>query len=148
VPADDGNRLVHVMMRAVNVHDYAIPQAACCWVIFRVLDIAMSLVQEFAGIMQASHPRPVSVHGGVVFDVLAVVNCSALDFVNGVVNFFNSGALFGVQSATIGALQVRPRIAQVGKGVQVSGMLGLRANIQRREREQESDRRSDHCQLG
>jgi hypothetical protein len=83
----------------------------------------------------------------VVFNVLAVIECGALDFIDGVVNLFNGGALFRVQSATVGALQVCSRIPQIGKGVQVSRMLALRANVLRREREKESDRRSDQGYL-
>ena len=144
VPVNDGDCFVHVMMRAINVHNHAVPQAARFGIIFFLLDIVMSLVQKFACIMQTSDPGLVRIDGRAVFDILAVVECGALDFINGVVYFFNRGALFSVQSATVGPLQMRARIAQIGKRAQVGWMLALCLSVLRREREQERDRRGDH----
>jgi len=129
VGVDNGNGFVHVVMRSVNVHDYAVSQTSRFGIIFFLFDIVMSLVQKLAGLVQASGPRIVRVDGSVVFHVLAVLECSALDFVNGVVDFFNSSALFSVQSASVGTLQVRSRIPQIRKRVQVGWMLALRAYI-------------------
>ena len=144
VPVNDGDGFVHVMMRTINVHNHAVPQAARFGIIFFLLDIVMSLVQKFAGIMQTSDPGLVRINGRAVFDVLAVVECGALDFINGVVNFFNGGVLFSMESATVGPLQMRARIAQIGERAQVGWMLALSMDVLRREREQERDRRSDH----
>jgi hypothetical protein len=144
VPVNNGDCFVHVMMRAINVPNYAIPQAARFGIIFFLFDIVMSMVQKFTGIMQSSNPGLVRIDGRPLFDVLAVVECGALDFINGVVNFFNGGALFSVQSATVGPLQMRTRITQIGKRAQVGRMLALCLDVLRREREQERDRRSDH----
>jgi len=147
VRVNDSDGFVHMMMRTVNVQDHAVSQASRFGIIFFFFDIVMSLVQQFAGLVQTSGPRIVRIHGSVVFNVLAVIECGALDFIDGVVNLFNGGALFCMQSATVGALQVCSRIPQIGKGVQVSRMLALRANVLRREREKESDRRSDQGYL-
>jgi len=96
VRVNDGDGFVHVMMRTVNVHDHAVSQASRFGIIFFLLDIVMSLVQKLAGLVQASGPRIVRIYRNVVSDVLAVVNGGALDFSNGVVDFFHGGALFGV----------------------------------------------------
>ncbi len=137
-----------MMMGTVNVHDHAVSQTSRFRVIFFLFDIVMRLVQKRAGLVQASGPRIVRVHGSVIINVLAVIECGGLDFSYRMVDLFDRGALFSVQSAAVGALQVCPRIAQIGKGVQVSWMLALRADILRREREQESDRRGDHSNSG
>jgi hypothetical protein len=144
VPLNDGDGFVHVMMRAINVRNHAVSQAARFGIIFFLLDIVVSVVQKLAGIMQTSDPGLVRINGRALFDILAVVECGALDFVNGMVNFFNGGVLFGMQSATVGPLQMRARIAQIGKRAQVGWMLALCVDVLRCEREQEGDRRSDH----
>jgi hypothetical protein len=144
VPVNDGDGFVDVMMRAINVHNHAVPQAARSGIIFFLFDIVMSMVQKFAGIMQTSDPGLVRIDGRALFDVLDVVECGTLDFINGVINFFNGGALFSMQSATVGPLQMRARIAQIGKRAQVGRMLALSVEVLRCEREQERDRRSNH----
>ena len=144
VPVHDGDGFVHVMMGAINVPNHAVAQATRFGIIFFLLDVVMSLVQKFAGIMQTSDPRLMRINGRVLFDVLAVVECGALDFINGVVNFFYGGVLFSMQSATVGPLQMLARIAQIGKRAQVGWMLALCVDVLRCEREQERDRRSDH----
>src|SRR5277367_6345627 len=137
-----------MMMCTVNVHDHAVSQASRFRVILFLFDIVMRLVQQRAGLVQASGPRIVRVHGNVISNVLAVIVCRLLDFSDGMVDLFDRGALLSVQNAAVGALQVRPGIAQIGKGVQVSWMLALRAENLRREREQECDRRGDHSNSG
>src|SRR5271168_681883 len=148
VRINDGNCFVHMMMGTVNVHDHAVSQASRFRVILFLFDIVMRLVQQRAGLVQASGPRIVRVHGNVISNVLAVIVCRLLDFSDGMVDLFDRGALLSVQNAAVGALQVRPGIAQIGKGVQVSWMLALRAENLRREREQECNRRGDHSNSG
>jgi hypothetical protein len=80
------------MRRAVNVHDHTVSQASRFRIILFAVDIAMSIVQKLTGPVQASGPRDVRFRGSVVFNVLAVIECGALDFRNGVVDFFNGGA--------------------------------------------------------
>jgi hypothetical protein len=125
----NGDRFVYVGVGAIDVPDYAVTQSSRLGIIFFFLKIAMSLVQKLAGIMQASNPGVVRVNRRVVRNVLAVVQCGTLDFVNGVIDFFHGGALLSVQSASVRAFQMRPRIPQVGKGVQVGRMLALRENV-------------------
>jgi hypothetical protein len=144
VPVNDGDGFVHVMMGAINVPNHSVAQATRFGIIFFLLDIVMSLVQKFARIMQTSGPGLMRINGRVLFDVLAVVDCGALDFINGVVNFFYGRTLFSMQSATVGPLQMLARIAQIGKRAQIGWMLALGMDDLRREWEQERDRRSDH----
>ena len=114
---------------AIDVPDYAVAKSTRLGVILFFLEIVMSLVQKLAGIMQASDPRVVRVNRRAVCNVLAVVHRGTLDFGNGMVDFFHGGALFGMQRASVGALQVCSRIPQVGKSVQVGRMLALRAGV-------------------
>jgi hypothetical protein len=114
VRVNDGDGFVHVMMRAVDVHDHAVSQTSRFGIVFFLFEIVMSLVQKFARLVQTAGPRIVSVHGSVIFNVLAIIECGALDFIDGVVNLFNGGALFTMQSAAVRTCQVRPCIPQVG----------------------------------
>ena len=125
----DCDRFVHVMVGAVNMPDHAVTQSARFGIIFFFLEIVMSLVEKLAGIMQASDPGIVRVNRRAVRNVLAVVECGTLDFVDGVVDFFYGGSLFSMQRASVGTLQVCSRIPQVRKGVQVGRMLTLRAGV-------------------
>jgi hypothetical protein len=71
----------------------------------------------------------------VVRNVLPVVDRSLLDFVNCQIDFSNGHVLVPTElSAAALAFKVRTRVAEVGQGMQVSGMGRLR---QRRERQQE-----------
>jgi hypothetical protein len=124
----DSDRFIDMMVGAIDMPDHAVSQSARFGIVFFFLEIVMSLVQKLAGIMQASDPGIVRVNRRAVRNVLAVVECSTLDFVDGVVDFFYGGALFSMQRAPVGALQMCPRIPQVGKSVQVGWMLALRAN--------------------
>ena len=125
----DRDRFVHVMVGAIDMPNHAVSQSARFGIVFFFLDIAMRLVQKLAGIMQTPDPGIVRVNRRAVRNVLAVVECGTLDFVDGVVDFFDGGALFSVQRASVGALQMCPRIPQVGKSVQVGRMLALRARV-------------------
>jgi hypothetical protein len=125
----DCDCFVHVTVGAVNMPNHAVTQSARFGIIFFFLEIVMSLVEKLAGIMQASDPGIVRVNRRAVRNVFAVVECGTLDFVDGVVDFFYGGALFSMQRASVGALQMCPRIPQVGKGVQVRRMLALRADV-------------------
>jgi hypothetical protein len=125
----DCDCFVHVTVGAVNMPNHAVTQSARFGIIFFFLEIVMSLVEKLAGIMQASDPGIVRVNRRAVRNVFAVVECGTLDFVDGVVDFFYGGALFSMQRASVGALQVCPRIPQVGKSVQVRRMLALRADV-------------------
>jgi hypothetical protein len=125
----DCDRFVHVMVGAVNMPNHAVTQSARFGIVFFFLEIVMSLVEKLAGIMQASDPGVVRVNRRAVRKVFAVVECGTLDFVDGVVDFFYGGALFSMQRASVGALQMCPRIPQVGKSVQVRRMLALRADV-------------------
>jgi hypothetical protein len=144
VAVDDGDRFVHVMVRTIHVGDHAALQTLGCGVIFVFCDVVMSLVQKFAGLVQATGPAQVTVNRKVIIRVLSVVNRRLLDFIDGVVDVCNRRALFRTQSPAVRTLQVGPRIPQVRKGVQVSGMLALCVDVLRREREQECNRRSNH----
>jgi len=124
----DGDRFVHVSVGAIDVPDYSVAKSTRLGVILFFLEIVMSLVQKLAGIVQSSDPRVVRVNRRAVCNVLAVIHRGTLDFVNGMVDFFHGGALFSMQRASVGALQVCSRIPQVGKCVQVGGMLTLRAD--------------------
>jgi hypothetical protein len=89
----DGDRFVHLMVGAIDVRDHAVTQSARSSIIFFFLEIVMSLVQKLAGIMQESDPGVVRINGRAVSNVLAVVECGAFDFFDGVVDFCYGGGV-------------------------------------------------------
>jgi hypothetical protein len=145
----DGQGFIHVVMRAADVLEHTFLQAPSGGIVFFLLHIMMSAVQEIAGLVQVAAPGQVSVNGFVLVEVFAVVDGSFLDFVDGVVDFFDGGLFFGVEGSTVGTmLQMAPSVAQVAEGMDVSRMLALRVNVLRCEREQERKRRHEHCNFG
>jgi hypothetical protein len=109
----------------------------------------MGLTQQVAGLMQVAGPGEVRVDRFVFVDVLAVVDGSLLDFVDGLVDFFDGLMLFDVNGAAVGTmLEMGAGVPQIRKSVEVCGMLALGVNVARRERNQESERRDDYSDFG
>jgi hypothetical protein len=110
-------------VRFVDVLQSAIAQTAHGRVIFFPCDVIVSFIQQFQRAVVAAG----AVHSGIdwrmIVQTLAVVDGSALDFVNGSVNLRN-GVLFFPVHVMSGSqvLQVSARVPQVGKRVQISRM--------------------------
>jgi hypothetical protein len=136
---------VYMVVRAIDVRKHATLQTPRRGIVFFLGHVTMSLVQQFAGVMQTSGPGLVRVNVNVIVDVLAVIDGGLLDFIDGVVDIINCSALFGMQRSAIGALQKTSGVPQVGKSVQVSGMLGLCTGVLGCERDQESNRCGKQC---
>jgi len=109
----------------------------------------MGLVQEVSSLMQVPTPGQVRVHRFVLVDILTVIDGSFLDFVDGVVDFFDRVLLFDVDGAAVRTvLEMGPSFPQIGERMDVRRMMALRVDILGRQREQESNGRRDQGNSG
>jgi hypothetical protein len=126
----DGQGFINMMVRPVDVLEHAGLEAAGFGIVFFLSDIVMGLIEEVTGLVQVTAPRQVSIDRFVLLDILAVVDGRFLNFIDGVVDFFDGLTLFGVNRAAVGAmLEMGPGVAQVGESVDVRRMTTLRVDI-------------------
>ncbi len=126
----DGQGFIDVVMGAVDVVEDAGLQATGGGIIFLVGYVLMSFAEQVAGLVQMAAPGEVRVDRFVLIDVLAVVDGGFLDFVDGFVDFLDGLMFFGVNGAAIGAIgEMSAGVPQIGKGVEIGGMLALSVNI-------------------
>jgi hypothetical protein len=128
---DDADRFANFVASLVDVVEGALLQTNGKLIVFFVLDILMSLVQEFHGAMQTAGPIQTSVDGDVIVDVLAIFHGGLLDFVDGLIDLVNRFFFFVLQLTVIGTFEVSASGAKIGKGVQVRRMTALRSRIAR-----------------
>jgi hypothetical protein len=126
----DGQGFVDVVVGTVDVLEYASLETAGFGIVFLLGYVMMGLVQEVAGLVQVSAPGQVRVDRFMLVDVFAVVDGSFLDFVDGMVDFFNGLTLFDVNRRAVGSmLEMGPGVAQIGEGVEIRRMMTLRVDI-------------------
>src|SRR5580704_5900014 len=131
---DDADRFANFVAGLVDMFEGALLQTNGQLVVFFVLDILMSLVQEFHGAMQAAGPIETGVDGDVIVDVFAIFHGGFLDFVDGLIDLVNRFFFFVLQLTVIGTFEVSASSAKIGKGVQVSRMTALRSRMARSNR--------------
>jgi hypothetical protein len=125
-----GQSLIDVVMGAVDVFQDASLKAAGRGIVFFMGYVLVGLAQQVAGLVQVAAPGQVSVDWFVFIDVLAVVDGSLLDFVDGLVDFVDGLMLLDVNGAAVGTmLEMGTSVPQIRKSVQVSGMLALGVNV-------------------
>ncbi|HXW91837.1 MAG TPA: hypothetical protein VEK33_14905, partial [Terriglobales bacterium] len=107
----------------VDVMKSAIPETPNRGVIFFSGDVIVSLIQEFLGTTEAARAVQSRINRWMIVQVLAVVNRSTLNFVDGFVDLVD-GVLFLFVHVMSGsqALQMCAGVPQVGKRVQVCRM--------------------------
>jgi hypothetical protein len=117
------DQVIDDAVRFVDVPDGAIAQTTHRRVIFFTGDIVVRFVQQFQRAMIAAGAFHVRIDRRVIVQILAVINGSPLDFVDGFVNLFD-GVLFFFVHVMGGSqvLQVSARVPQVGKRMQVCRM--------------------------
>src|SRR5271169_274004 len=84
----------------------------------------------------------------MIVEILAVVDGSLLDFVDGLIDFVNSMLLLFTQFAAIRALQMGACVTEIRQSVKVSGMLSrrLRSCRSRNDRRNEEQKSEDSKQ--
>jgi hypothetical protein len=113
---DDAVGFVNVMKRAIS-------QTAHGRVIFFPSDVIVGSIQQFHRAVIAAGAIHSCIDRRVIVQVLAVIDRSPLDFVDGVVNFFDSVLLFSIHVVRgRKVFQVSAGVAQVRERVQVSRM--------------------------
>jgi len=110
-------------MRFVDVMKGAVPKPTYGWIIFFAGDVIVSFIQQFHRAVKAAGAIHASIDRRMIVQILAVVNRSPLDFLDGFVNLINRVLFFLVH--VMGGSQVfqmRARVPQIGQGVQVCRM--------------------------
>jgi hypothetical protein len=128
---DDADRFANFVASLVDVLEGTLLQADRKLIAFFVLDILVSLVQEFHGAMQAAGPIQTGVDRDVIVDVFAIFHGGLLDFVDGLIDLVNRFFFFVLQLTVIGTFEVDASSAKIGKSVQIRGMTALRGRITR-----------------
>jgi hypothetical protein len=145
----NGQGFVDVVMRTIDVLENASLEAAGFGIVFFLRYIVMGLVQEVAGLVQVSAPGQVRVDRFMLVDVFAIVDRGFLDFIDGVVDFFDGLTLFDVNRAAVGTmLEMGPRVPQIGESVDVRRMTTLRVDILGGQREKKSKSRGHQGKTG
>ena len=116
----NGQGFVDVVMRTIDVLENASLEAAGFGIVFFLRYVVMGLVQEVAGLVQVSAPGQVRVDRFMLVDVFAIVDRGFLDFIDGVVDFFDGLTLFNVNRAAVRTmLEMGPRVPQIGESVEL-----------------------------
>jgi hypothetical protein len=126
---DDSEGSIDVMDRVVDVLEDASLEASGFGIVFFLGHIVAGLREQVMSFVQTSGPRHMNINRGMVFDILAIVDGGALYLRNGLIDVVNRGALFRAQGATIRALEMSARIAQIRKRMEISRVLSLRLQI-------------------
>jgi hypothetical protein len=110
-------------MSLVNVMKSAIPQTAHGRVIFFAGDVIVSSVEQFHRAMKTAGAVHSCIDRRMIIQVLAVVNCGALNFFDGSINLFN-GMLFFFVHVMSGSqvFEMGAGVAEIGERMQVGGM--------------------------
>ncbi len=117
------DQVIDDVMRFVDVVQRAIPKTSHRWIVFFSCDVIVGLIQQLLGAMKtasASHPR---IDWRVVIQILAVVDRSPLNFVDGFVDLVD-GVLFLFVHVIGGSqvLQMSAGMPQIGQRVQIGRM--------------------------
>lgn len=117
------NQALDDVVRAIDVLQRAMTQAVRENVVLFLGEVAMRFIEEFEGAMIAASATEVRVNGGMIVQILAVVNGGALDFGDGLVDLDDGVFFFTVHAAGVSlACEMSPRVAKVGESVEVGGM--------------------------
>jgi len=117
------NQMIDHAVRFVDVVQGAVAQAAHRGIVLLAGNVIVRLIQQFERAVKTAGPVHVFVDRRVIVQVLAVVNRGPFDFVDGAVNLVD-GALFLFVHVIGGGgvVEMSAGVAQVGQGMQVSGM--------------------------
>lgn len=122
---DDGDRFIHVVMRLVEVLQNPRLKSLRGRIVFFFAAIANSPVENFTGLVQSPCPRPVRIHGFMIFQTLSVFNGSYFQFVDRFINFMNRISLLLPKLSAVRTLQKRPRESQIRKRMHVTRMMSF-----------------------
>ena len=106
------NGLFDVLVRLVDMLESALLEALGKGVVFFLGDIVVSLVDEFECTVETPAPIEARVNRWMIVQVLAVVDGSLLDFVDGFIDFVNGLLLLFTQFAAIGTLEMGASVTQ------------------------------------
>jgi len=105
------NGLFDVMMGPVDVFEGAPLQALREPVVLLFSYVVMGLVDQLEGAAKAAVPIHMGIDRRMIVEVLAVVDGSPLDFVDGFIDFVNGFPFLLAEFPAIRALQMRSGVA-------------------------------------
>jgi hypothetical protein len=126
---DNFDGFLDVMMRLVDVLQSTLLEALGEGIVFFLGDVAVSFVDELECPVQAAAPIKVRVDRWIIVEVLSVIDRGFLDLFNGVVDFVNGFLFLFSQLPAVRALQVSPRLPEIGERVQIGRMLAWRRRL-------------------
>jgi hypothetical protein len=132
-----------VFVRLVDMFESALLEALGEGVVFLLGDIVVSLIDEFECTVETTAPIEARVNGWMIVQVLAVVDGSLLDFVDGFIDFVNGFLFLLTQFAAIGTLEMGASVTQIGQSVKIRGMLLRRLRLRGNGRRNEEQKRKE-----
>jgi hypothetical protein len=112
-----------MMMSLVDVLHGTLLEALSEAVIFFAGDVVVGFVNQLNGAMETAGPIHLGIHGGMVVEILAVVDGCLLDFADSLVDFVNGLLFLLPELAMVGALEMGAGMTEIGQGVKISRML-------------------------
>ena len=110
-------------VRFVDMFQGAMPQSMGKLVTFFFRDVVMRLVKQFERPVVAASVSEMRIDRRMVIQILTIVNRRVLDLGDGFVDLGDGVIFLSIHPAgPCLALQMSPRMAQVGEGVEVCGM--------------------------
>ena len=101
----------YVMMGPVDMFQGAMLETLSKCVVLFLGNVAMGFVDQFEGAVKTAGPIHVRVDRRMIIKVLAVVDGSLLDLIDGVIDIVNGFPFLLTQLSAVRALQMRPGVA-------------------------------------
>jgi hypothetical protein len=117
------NGFFDVVMGFVDVHDGSRLKALGEPVVLFLGDVAMGFVDQLESAMKATGPIHVGIDRRMIVDVLAVVDGSFLNLVDGFIDFADGQGLVLAECAAVRVLEMRSGVTQVLQGVEIGRMI-------------------------
>jgi hypothetical protein len=117
------NQVIDDAMCFIDVQECAIAQTAHGRIVLFTGDIVVRFIQQFQGTVKAPGAIHSCIDWRMIIQVLAVVDRSSLDFIDGFVNFIHRMLFFFVHVMSGSkVLQMSARVPQISESMQVCRM--------------------------
>ena len=139
-----------MVVRLVDVFKSALLEALREGIVFFLGDIVVGFVHEFERTVETAAPVETSINRRMIVDILAVVDGSLLDFVDGLIDFVNGLLLLVAQFTAIRTLQMGASVTEIRQSVKISRMLSRRLRLcsedeRRNEEQKQQKQRTSVC---
>jgi len=122
---DDGNRFIYVMMRVLQMFQNPRLQTSRVGIVLFLGAITNRSVENLAGLVQTSRPRPMRIYCSVIVQAFPVVNSSDFQFADRFIDVMNGVSFLRPKLSAVRTLQKRSRESQIRKCMHVMRMVSL-----------------------